>query len=123
MSVVIPLENPLFLYVGNTTINVDYPPFNGFTINGLYAEYRNNNNQIIAESELNVYYFKSGNKRIGSIHLINSQSRSYEIEFTESLDLVTPELVIEIDLTELLGVRKNITFTVILKGNIINRYK
>ena len=112
--------NPVFIYEGQTSFNLVFPITELF-IYPLYAEYRYNNQQKIADSELSVYYMDGITKVSGTIMLLDINMRSYSILFSNPLPPVT-ELVIELDLLSQLGNINNFTLNVLSHGKTSYMY-
>ena len=94
-------------------------PVTTFSVTGLVAEYRFNGVQRVAETNLGLKtYYNSGSNRIdGTIELLDTETRTYRIKFTESIPDVV-NIVIELDLHSELGVARNVTITVNSHGMV-----
>ena len=103
-------ENPLFFLNNLTSLNLVYP-ISTFNLPGLYAEYRYNGLQMIAETELIVYYLDGSILVNGSIELSDVDSRTYKIEFPETL-IPVAEITIVLNLQSQLGTSKSLTIVV-----------
>ena len=104
------IENPLFFLNDLTSLNLVYP-ISTFNLPGLYAEYRYNGLQVIAETELIVYYLDGSTLVNGKMELSDVDSRTYKIEFQETL-IPVAEITIVLNLQSQLGTSKSLTILV-----------
>ena len=104
------LDNPMFEYSGDSVVNLVFPATT-FNVTGLIAEYRHDGMQIIAESELSVYYDDGGSRVDGVITLIDAIERTYKIVFSDPLPAVV-SVTLELDLLQQLDTTKIYTLTI-----------
>ena len=90
-------DNPLLLYEGPSIFNLIYP-VNSFSLSPLYAEFRYQLFQSIANTQLEVYYFDNGSPIFGSISLINVTTRTYQVNFNQALPFVA-EVFVKLNLS------------------------
>ena len=77
-------------------------PVNSFSLTPLYAEFRYQSSQSIANTQLEVYYFENGSPVFGSISLVNVTTRTYQVNFNQALPAVA-QVFVKLNLSSQLG--------------------